>query len=422
MEEVVQPLPSIKKNKKGKKRRRPPKKKSLGGDDDGTSNNCTSITTNDANQQFQLDGGIKASIQEKHKTKGSIGNKTNKQKVRSGDYPYPTDYNDHFETPGRAYDDIYPLLEHHIRQFFNNRKDKWKKSDKNKKSNTQSETRTTDESETILYDPYYCAGRAAILLRETFRRNDKSRNKHKIRVQHEKRDFYADIQRNALPAYDIFITNPPYSSNHKERALEFAVSQLKRHNKPFFLLMPNYVATKDYFKKIVLGDGKIRTVYVTPAESYEYDHPEGTGKDVVPFRSVWFCGLSYDNSSDKKEGNGGKGGKTPEWIRSVIGAFAKFHSSSSVQQRPRISTSLQELICTGGVSGDRRPNPRQRKKMRQLAMQRAGNANVAGGGNVSAVNSTNKGGKPISQKRKSSNDANQHGGKEGRSHKKRKFK
>ena len=43
-----------------------------------------------------------------------------------------------------------------------------------------------------------------------------------------------------MPKYDILITNPPYSEDHKEKILEFC-SVL---TKPWFLLLPNYVANK----------------------------------------------------------------------------------------------------------------------------------------------------------------------------------
>ncbi|KAL9190980.1 hypothetical protein ACHAXT_000686 [Thalassiosira profunda] len=264
-------------------------------------------------------------------------------------YPYPTDYNDHFETPARAYDDIYPLLQHIL--------DKKRKRKKSSNSNQSS----PEVRQPTIYDPYYCTGRAATLINDVFQRHRGG----SISIAHEKRDFYRDMQQKSIPQHDILVTNPPYSGDHKERCLQFAVDQLKTRGRPFFLLMPNYVATKDYFRKIVLegGEGtkRIRTFYVTPAvdRPYEYDHPEGTGHAVSPFASVWFCGLSY---------GGGK-----ENSRAVTDAFAKFHATRALAATgtPRIATSLQELIQMGGVSGQKRKNPRQRRKMRKEAMKRA---------------------------------------------------
>ena len=290
-----------------------------------------------------------------------------RMKVRAGEYPYPTDYNDHFETPARAYDDIYPLLEYILAK-----KQKSKQSKKKKKQGSSNEA--------TIYDPYYCAGRAAALLSELFQRhhnNSKQISSTSIRIQHEKRDFYNDIQQNTVPKHDILVTNPPYSTNHKERCLEFAVNQLKQYGRPFFLLMPNYIASKEYFRTIVLGNGKrVQTFYITPSSTYEYDHPEGTGHETSPFASVWFCGLSYGDQTNITD------------TKAVTDAFAKYHSSTYTSPTgvPRIATSLPELIRIGGVSGEKRKNPRQRKKMRLQAMQRASGGSEAGG-NVSSGNS-----------------------------------
>jgi hypothetical protein len=39
-------------------------------------------------------------------------------------------------------------------------------------------------------------------------------------------------------SYDVLVTNPPYSADHKERALGFCLASAK----PWLLLLPNYVA------------------------------------------------------------------------------------------------------------------------------------------------------------------------------------
>ena len=266
-------------------------------------------------------------------------NTNSSNKWSSGSYPYPTDYNDHFETPQRAYADIYPLLQYCLQ--------------KNKKSSSNKESAT-------IYDPYFCTGTAAILMEQTIKSN-----KHKsplptpVRIHHKKADFYVDIRQNKVPQYDILVTNPPYSSNHKERCLEFAVNQLKRNGRPFLLLMPNYVSTKEYFRKLTQT---IQVVFIAPSTShpYEYNHPDGTGHEKSPFESVWFCGVS---------GN--------EDVKALKDNFIKFHSKHTSTPIPRWAESLQGLIKVGGVSGQKRKNPRQRKKMRQLAMQKSGPGGAA---------------------------------------------
>ena len=84
-----------------------------------------------------------------------------------------------------------------------------------------------------------------------------------VKVINENRDFYKDILNSAIPGksikrspdmfdsvnleYDILVTNPPYSGEHKQRLLTF----LTRTGKPFALLMPAYVATKSYWTSFV---------------------------------------------------------------------------------------------------------------------------------------------------------------------------
>ena len=261
------------------------------------------------------------------------------QSIGTSNYPYKTDYNDHFETPLRAYTDILPLMQTAMGK---------KKSDEQK-----------NNPEFTIYDPYFCTGRAASLLKQTFCECNMT-----INIHHKKRDFYKDIRNKRIPRHDILVTNPPYSGNHKERCLEFAVSQLKRYGRPFFLLMPNYVASKEYFRRVVL-ENDIQNVFVVPAASqpYEYDHPEGTGHDTPPFQSVWFCGLRCGKKGNEVD------------VKSIRNGFIQFHKSKCVGGDssciPHISTSLEELIKHGCVSGEKRKNPRQRKKMRQLATQRA---------------------------------------------------
>jgi len=307
------------------------------------------------------------------------GNEGRSRAPTVGNYPYPTDYNDHFETPARAYEDIFPLMEYILAK--KTKAESQNKHGCNNSPNSTSQHNNGCTKSAIVYDPYYCAGRAAVLLKDEFQRQNSRKIPMPIHIQHEKRDFYRDIRQNSVPPFDILVTNPPYSENHKERCLEFAVSQLKKHGRSFFLLMPNYVAMKEYFRKIVLDDQmenterrKIHTFYITPSSKhpYEYDHPDGTGHQVSPFASVWFCGLSCaDGKMDTK---------------AVVDAFEKYHSlrAPSPTGTPRIVTTLQELIQIGGVSGAKRKNPRQRKKMRNMAMERAGTgANVGSAGQQS---------------------------------------
>ena len=237
-------------------------------------------------------------------------------------YPYEVDYNDHFETPLVAYQDILPLLDF-IGSTMN----------RNKKKSTQK------RQDHIIYDPYYCNGRTKELLHSLGFTN----------VKHEKRDFYQDISNNQVPFHHSFITNPPYSSTHKERCLQYAVDNLRTKSIPFFILMPNYVALKEYFRSTISNnnnkndDDPFDIFYILPSIPYEYDHPEGTGHEVSPFASIWFCGIP-----------------TP-FISKAKNAFI----SSKTKNNAKWASSLLELRQFKAIPTEKRKNPKQRKKKKQ---------------------------------------------------------
>ena len=187
----------------------------------------------------------------------------------------------------------------------------------------------------MLYDPYFCDGRTAILLRQLG--FDK--------VVHEKRDFYRDVSNNKIPLHDTLLTNPPYSDTHKEKCLEICIRQFREKKRPFFLLMPNYVAARNYYRRI-LGSNMEDVAYLIPSGPYEYDHPEGTGHEIPPFASLWFCGMGKDKIEHFKR----------SWESS--------ESSKMRKRRTTFATSLEELGKLGVIPTERRPNPRQRKKRR----------------------------------------------------------
>lgn len=234
----------------------------------------------------------------------------NKRRRWKASFDYQVDYNDHFETPLVAYQDILPLLD----------------------GLTTNRTRENH----VLYDPYYCDGRTERFLRQLGFQN----------VIHEKRDFYKDIRDNQVPPHDTLVTNPPYSDTHKEQCLEFCLRQLKKDNRPFFLLMPSYVAARNYYSRI-LGDSLEDVAYLLPATPYEYDHPEGTGHEISPFTSLWFCGIGKDK------------------IQQVAANPKIFEDESKVGRGcPKFVTSLEALGTLGAIATEKRPNPRQRKKRR----------------------------------------------------------
>lgn len=160
------------------------------------------------------------------------------------------------------------------------------------------------------------------------------------KVEHHNQDFYEVIRNNRQPQHDVLVTNPPYSGDHKKRCLEYC----KASGKPWFLLVPNYVATKDYYRLAVLGPAAGaggEPFYVVPETKYSFDHPEGTGHADSPFSGVWYvhCG---SHTSAVFEG-------------------------LSAEKRGGVSVlrSLDELSRIGAVKTERRLNPRQRKALKK---------------------------------------------------------
>ncbi|KXZ51381.1 hypothetical protein GPECTOR_12g343 [Gonium pectorale] len=167
-------------------------------------------------------------------------------------------------------------------------------------------------SQLVVYDPFFCKGGI---------------RKHYEALGftsfvHENRDFYKDVEAGALPDYDILVTNPPYSEDHKERILDFCL----RSGKPWALLLPNYVATKAYFSSLLADTATPppqRPFFLTPRVRYTYDHPEGTGHAESPFYSIWYVGLGshteavYGSCRAKLDAGGGGGSWDVSLARSV---------------------------------------------------------------------------------------------------------
>jgi hypothetical protein len=222
----------------------------------------------------------------------------------SKQYPYKAEYNDHFETPLQAYQDISWIL------------------DIVKPSRPQH----------TIYDPYYCNGRTTLLLKEL----------GFTQVLHERRDFYKDIAEQTIPTHDTLVTNPPYSDDHKKKCLDYCIKGWKEHDRAFFILMPNYVAAREYFRSSI-GDANV--FYLLPKVPYEYDHPEGTGHEVSPFNSLWFCCIRSDLMDRIKE---------------------KYSEKNSDL---KLFFSLDELKSHHVIPSVKRPNPKQRRKRKLVGMQ-----------------------------------------------------
>ena len=245
-------------------------------------------------------------------------------------------------------------------------------------------TRTVNHSnrrdDHIIYDPYYCNGLTKQLLLQL--------GFHSNQIVHEKRDFYLDVSNNAIPYHHTLITNPPYSNIHKEKCLRICVLNYLNNNRPFLLLMPNYIATKQYYHKIINEFGRNGTgnskngvdnyngdnndngnrvvtmddiAYIVPSIPYEYEHPDGTGKDTPPFQSLWYCCIGKENVQKVQ--------KVYEDLGNDSDDDTNEKNSNRPRPRPQFVASLNQLERLGIIKTENRKNPRQRKKLQKRKQQ-----------------------------------------------------
>jgi hypothetical protein len=189
--------------------------------------------------------------------------------------PFETESDDHCESPPEAYADIASSVLDLIAA-------KLGKTRKN----------------LLIYDPYFCAGSMKRHLGALGFEN----------VHNERVDFYDVLARDALPLHDVVVTNPPYSQDHIERLLKFAGG----HDKPYLLLMPNFVCAKPYFVPLLTATSQRKCevksfrshppVFVCPHKRYCYWTPKAMrlkgklqghsnatlGHRTSPFASFWY--------------------------------------------------------------------------------------------------------------------------------------
>jgi hypothetical protein len=227
-------------------------------------------------------------------------------------WPFPTDYLDHFSTTSEALRDLAVGLDLFAASLGKTR------------------------SSLKLYDPFYCDGSVAQRWSALGFRS----------VIHEKRDFYKDVASGSVPDHDIFVSNPPYSSDHKERVVSYCVDSAK----PFALLLPNYVATKQHYRTAMaplISSGR-RPLYVVPTSRYQYLHPDGTGKPMSPFASIWY--VHFGDLTDQI---------ATAWQRQLVPSAISGTGSVAVA----LARSVEELAEAGKVPTLQRPSSKQRKRI-----------------------------------------------------------
>eukprot|EP00804_Cyclotella_cryptica_P021467 CCRYP_005790-RA/>CCRYP_005790-RA protein AED:0.27 eAED:0.27 QI:0/0/0.5/1/0/0/2/789/291 len=202
-------------------------------------------------------------------------------------HAFETNSLDHCETPLCAYEHIQPVLQHIARQLH------------------------VPPRQLRIWDPYYCDGAVKRHLSVLGFDN----------VINQNIDFYQRIKDNDIPPHDVIVTNPPYSENHIEKLLHFVTS---KNNKPFCLLMPNWVARKAEYSSL-MGNATNHLLYLSPIQPYTYtmpswntkpEHVQETG-ETTPYLSSWY--ISFPDTAtlttmEKRLDSIAKRQQPPVWV------------------------------------------------------------------------------------------------------------
>lgn len=264
---------SVAQTKKKKRRKRKKRAKKSGDEGCDSSNHPAKIDTSapiliSSNQVFQQQKNTrkKRRFSEDLEDISSISAHRSTEETRPK-YSFQVDDTDHCETPLQAYRDMLDILDRIAINL-------------NKKRSTLR-----------IYDPYYCDGGIKKKLESfgyTF-------------VINRNRDFYHDIDKQTIPEYDVLVTNPPYSGVHIEKLLSFCSVTSRRIQKPFLILLPHFVYTKDYYERALSSTVSSSVFFLIPEVRYAYIPPvwveakigskalEVGKMTTAPFPSFWYC-------------------------------------------------------------------------------------------------------------------------------------
>ena len=262
-----------------------------------------------------------------------IGSIARRHELRHRDFfaqwSFATEYGDHFETPGRAFADIAPVLRAVAgeNRRVRIRNDKRRRDEHSEPGSRLSDADADALAELRIYDPYFCqGGMREALAAEIGCPLDN--------IINQNADFYAVAAAGRLPAHDVLVTNPPYSAEHKQRLLAHLLGEWKAaadagaggaaagersggeaaSARPFLLLLPAWLAGTDYWRQFVQSsiglcrgageqnggsglrksrsspEARAGIFYVAPRERYTFAHPQATGHATSPFHAIWFIG------------------------------------------------------------------------------------------------------------------------------------
>ena len=165
-----------------------------------------------------------------------------------------------------------------------------------------------------IYDPYYCDGAVVRNFLSLGFTNVYNR-KENCYIKWEAASTVSndDTNGNIMNLFDVLVTNPPYSEDHIERLIQFVTSDtFVRLEKPWFLLLPQWVHKKDYYINATTRANSnnknhaskrnplshlVQPFYLLPKKRYVYTPPPNfrspTKSDVhkksSPFISMWYC-------------------------------------------------------------------------------------------------------------------------------------
>lgn len=128
--------------------------------------------------------------------------------------------------------------------------------------------------ELVIYEPFYCSGESGKFLNEIGFKN----------VIHEDVDFFTNSFK-----FDMIISNPPYSN------LKKILMRVVTIDKPFMLLMPITLLSKQYFKKVFAGK---KVQLLIPKKRIHFSNIEckSTGTSKSYFDTCFFCyGIDLPN-------------------------------------------------------------------------------------------------------------------------------
>lgn len=256
-------------------------------------------------------------------------------------YPFQVDDTDHCETPLQAYRDVIDVLDRLARSLNKSR------------------------STLRIYDPYYCDGGV----------KKKLASFGFASVINQNRDFYDDIDKNIIPEYDLLVTNPPYSGVHMEKILTFC-SKISHTKKPFLLLLPHFVYTKDYYQRSLSSKVSSSIFFLVPEVRYAYTPPawveakmgskaleQGKTK-TAPFPSFWYCHAPKEMIP-------------PNWLLETFGPSGmvrpKHHSKLRYANR---SQDIPRAFMGEFDPSKKRPNPKARKRAAKKRLEAARRADL----------------------------------------------